>query len=45
MKSYSLFTGERPDVRFGLVLLQVFAESRGSVEGGSTRGAEVLRFT
>lgn len=35
----SLRAGERTDVGFGLVLLQVFAESRGSVERCATRVA------
>lgn len=39
---YSLNAGERSAGRFGLVLLQVFAQGRGSVKSCSTRVAQVL---
>lgn len=40
--SYSLSAAERTEVRLGLVLLQVLAQSGGSMEGGAARVAEIL---
>lgn len=44
MNRHSLSTTEGTDVRLGLVLLQVFAQSRGLMKRRSARVAQVLRF-